>query len=273
MFAVDRLGPEMRQALDWVAEHSDREKYFNQQQYRYTMILSRIARYGRGRKVKVLDVGAAPGHIALALARAGYDSHGIVFDLHEDWESTSASERRFAAQVNNSALTLAQCDIQTESFPYADNSFDIVIFTEVLEHLWMFPGHVLAEIHRVLKPCGYLLLSTPNATSLKNRVSWVLGKTSYTSLATMLSLPIHMRHNREYTKIELEQLLANYGFRVVENGYHQWFMWVTRKSGRHAYEDGFRANSRGQLTKLLLLPIFILLPWTRGGLIAVGQKA
>ena len=47
-----------------------------------------------------------------------------------------------------------------DTFPFADNHFDSVIATEVLEHVFN-PNDFLSEIHRVLKPGGFLLLTTP----------------------------------------------------------------------------------------------------------------
>jgi SAM-dependent methyltransferase len=44
--------------------------------------------------------------------------------------------------------------------PFDDKSFDTVVSTEVLEHV-PDPSHALRQMHRVLKPGGYLILSTP----------------------------------------------------------------------------------------------------------------
>ena len=53
--------------------------------------------------------------------------------------------------------------------PWSDQSFDAVISTEGIEHL---ENHFsfLREIHRVLKPGGTLVLTTPNITALRSRV-------------------------------------------------------------------------------------------------------
>jgi len=62
-----------------------------------------------------------------------------------------------------SPYPIARVDIESEHFPFPDNSVDHVIFTEVLEHLFRDPAFAIAEINRILKVGGTLFLTTPNA--------------------------------------------------------------------------------------------------------------
>ena len=48
-------------------------------------------------------------------------------------------------------------DIERDAFPYPDNTFDLVTWCEVIEHLTLNPVWALSEIHRVLKPGGAAL--------------------------------------------------------------------------------------------------------------------
>ena len=57
---------------------------------------------------------------------------------------------------------------ETELYPYEDATFDVVLFCEILEHLIVDPIKAIAEINRVLKQGGYLILTTPNAARLDN---------------------------------------------------------------------------------------------------------
>ena len=50
---------------------------------------------------------------------------------------------------------------------FADDTFDCVVFLETIEHVYE-PATFLREFHRILKPGGFLVLSTPNATSYHN---------------------------------------------------------------------------------------------------------
>ena len=60
------------------------------------------------------------------------------------------------------------------SLPFADDSFDVVVAGEVIEHV-PHPDLLLSEIRRVLAPSGRLVLSTPNIVGWANRVLVPLG--------------------------------------------------------------------------------------------------
>jgi SAM-dependent methyltransferase len=79
-------------------------------------------------------------------------------------------------QVEHSAhpsLHLKQADL-TKGIPFGDAVFDVVYAAEIIEHL-LDPDLLLSEIHRVLRPSGTLVLSTPNLCAWYNRVLFVLG--------------------------------------------------------------------------------------------------
>ena len=100
-----------------------------------------------------------------------------------------------------------------ESFPYADASFDLVIFTEVLEHLSRDPMATLAEIHRITKPGGWLMLTTPNCASLRSVLNVLRGGHPY--VWSPYSRAGHRdRHNREYTPEEVRTLIEAAGYAV-----------------------------------------------------------
>ena len=65
-------------------------------------------------------------------------------------------------------------DVDDEPLPFPDKSFDVVVFSEVMEHV-RFPQKALAEIRRVLKLDGQLIGSVPNAFRLRNRLRFLVG--------------------------------------------------------------------------------------------------
>src|SRR5262249_5884757 len=75
----------------------------------------------------ILEVGAAPGHVSIALLLAGYKSIGL--DLNELWRETYPSQEWFAR------LDIRAHNIEKSPLPFPDASFSCVLCTEVLEHI------------------------------------------------------------------------------------------------------------------------------------------
>lgn len=103
-------------------------------------------------------------------------------------------------------------NVENDAFPYPDHEFDLVIFAEIIEHLLNDPCKVLREIRRVLKPSGTLILTTPNVARLENVARMVGGANIYDPYS---GYGPYGRHNREYNRHELVQLLQFEGFDPV----------------------------------------------------------
>jgi glycosyltransferase involved in cell wall biosynthesis/SAM-dependent methyltransferase len=104
-----------------------------------------------------------------------------------------------------------QFNIETDSFPYPDESFDVVLFCEIIEHLLSDPVHPLLEIRRVLKATGILVVTTPNVARLENVNKIFSGQNIYDPYS---GYGPYGRHNREYTQQDLFGLLSVNGFQV-----------------------------------------------------------
>jgi SAM-dependent methyltransferase len=102
-------------------------------------------------------------------------------------------------------------NVEEDRFPFDDNSFEIVLFCEMLEHLLMDPLAALRQIHRVLKPGGVLVLTTPNVCRFGNVLAMVNGANVYDPYS---GYGPYGRHNREYNRHEIHRLLAFAGFDV-----------------------------------------------------------
>ena len=108
-------------------------------------------------------------------------------------------------------LTSAHFNLEEDVFPWPDDTFDVVVFCEIIEHLLMDPARVLREIHRVLRPGGRLILTTPNVDRLDNVLRLVAGANIYDPYS---GYGPYGRHNREYNRHELHLLLTHLGFEV-----------------------------------------------------------
>ena len=102
----------------------------------------------------------------------------------------------------------------TGPVPFPDNSCDVGLCIEVLEHLFQ-PDRALQEIYRVLKPGGVALISVPNVVYLPNRLLFLLGIFNPGgSPATSLRAPWRDPHIRFFTKTSLLRLLQECGFTI-----------------------------------------------------------
>jgi SAM-dependent methyltransferase len=102
-------------------------------------------------------------------------------------------------------------NVEGDAFPFADASYDVVLFCEILEHLLMDPARVLLEIKRLLRPGGVLVLTTPNVNRLENVGRMLAGVNVYDPYS---GYGPYGRHNREYNKHELSLLLRHLGFEL-----------------------------------------------------------
>jgi SAM-dependent methyltransferase len=109
----------------------------------------------------VLDLGCGEGrHAIAAWLAAEVNCVGVDLCL-ADLEAAARKSRPFAAQMPASAARSLSLSVgDALQLPFADHSFDVVICSEVLEHVLAY-REVLAEIRRVLRPGGALVASVP----------------------------------------------------------------------------------------------------------------
>ncbi len=90
---------------------------------------------------------------------------------------------------------------------------DLILLLEVIEHLHTSPRHVLRYLYRCLNPGGFLIVSTPNAAFLRNRLQLLAGSNPFEPIREDAMNPGHFR---EYTRRELAGHCRECGFDVLE---------------------------------------------------------
>jgi len=103
---------------------------------------------------KILDMGCGEGVFIEELVSRGFKNvEGI--------------------DLNYSSKLVKRGDILNTSFP--ENQFDIILFLDVIEHLsFIDQERALAEIRRILKDDGKLIISIPNLAHFYSRISFLL---------------------------------------------------------------------------------------------------
>lgn len=118
-------------------------------------------------------------------------------------------------------------NIQKLNLPFISGSFDLIICTQVLEHL-LWPQELLRECYRMLSWEGKIFLSVPNIVSLTYRIAWLLGRIP--SCAASGNLPFELGstsytnnkdglrggHVVDFNLRRIVALLAFAGFKIVK---------------------------------------------------------
>ena len=133
----------------------------------------------------VLEAGCGEGYGADLIADVARRVVALDYD-----EQTVAHVRSRYPRIETHHGNLAD-------LPLPDGAVDVVVNFQVIEHLWD-QGQFVRECHRVLRPGGVLLMSTPN------RITFSPGRDT----------PLNPFHTRELNAAELTELLVDNGFEV-----------------------------------------------------------
>lgn len=110
-------------------------------------------------------------------------------------------------------------NVERDRFPFEDESFDVALCCELIEHLAEDPMHMMMELNRVMKWGGRVVITTPNIASAVSIQKAMRGLSPYISGHYNRENPFsHLsdRHNREYTPGDVRTVLEASGFEVVE---------------------------------------------------------
>ncbi len=157
------------------------------------------------RPARVLDAGCGRGFYTRVLSRCPFVSHITAMDVTPAHLAATA-----ALTAGHPGVSLVEGSIG--NLPFADERFDAIICSEVLEHV-PDAAAAVGELHRVLKPGGVLCATVPcrDFPAAWDPVNWVLMRTFGTHVPAHVhwAAGIWADHQRLYTAEEFSAVLAS----------------------------------------------------------------
>ena len=119
------------------------KKFSNQYDFKLIRYILELGEINSGENV--LDLGCGTGSFKSVFEASNFTYYGVDIDNNDE--------------LNN----IQKCDMASQSLPFEDNSYDLIFFKMVIEHLTIEEiSNCLSEAIRVLKPKGNLIVITPD---------------------------------------------------------------------------------------------------------------
>lgn len=132
------------------------------------IMINRLIRPRLAGGMRLLEIGCGAGNLLLQASIPGVTP--VALDLSRQ-ALTFVRSRLLDIQAERFLLTQGI----GESLPFRAAAFDVILLSEVVEHL-AAPEQVVSEAGRVLRPGGSLLVTTPNYRSLWPLLEWLVDR-------------------------------------------------------------------------------------------------
>lgn len=150
---------------------------------------------------KILDIGCATGNMGKYLIE---QKNATVFGLDI---SSKAIEQ--ASKVLNKAVCI---NVEKKDIPFKE-LFDVILFGDVLEHLYD-PAGILNKVKRNLKKNGLVICSIPNIANVEIRLRLLLGNFDYADFGIL-----DRSHIRFFTLKTIKQIFQKTGYKIKKIDY------------------------------------------------------
>jgi glycosyltransferase involved in cell wall biosynthesis/SAM-dependent methyltransferase len=195
--------------VEWSPPGSEAGRYFEQHRHRLIRTLQ-LTPPGRGHD-RILEMGC---YLQITPALRQLLGYGEIRGCYLGNGATEVKAAR-SREGDFFECPVDLFDCERAPFPYPAEHFETVLCCELLEHLPRDPMQMLTEIHRILKPGGALLLTTPNIVSFRSVNAVLHG--NHPGFYCRYPDPDNpssgdSKHEREYTPLEVSKLLTGAGF-------------------------------------------------------------
>lgn len=162
-----------------------------------------MGHWAGGSDAHVLDIGAHWLHQSVLFARAGFRVTAGDFDATLALDGV----RRLADRHDIELLIYDEIQSGRAFDPVPDESVDVVLFTEILEHITFNPVAFWKAVYRMLRPGGRIVLTTPNFYAAGSRAwQWkrfLGGFGAGIENTEILQTPTYGHHWKEFSRKEV----------------------------------------------------------------------
>jgi 2-polyprenyl-3-methyl-5-hydroxy-6-metoxy-1,4-benzoquinol methylase len=231
--------------------------YFNYHKKRFRKMgetVSRIVPAGS----KVLDIGSHYLHSSLLLSFMGYEV--VSMDVSEFWEldyiRKRAADHQLTPLIENQLERLPTLSDQKDAF-------DLILFTEIFEHITFNPIAFWKKIFQIIKDSGHIYITTPNSINLysitKTIINALRGKSIGMDVNAVFATVSYGHHWKEYSSSEVATYFAkmNDGFRL--------------SIAKFVYKPIENSGSLGSYGRNLLIAISNKIPFFREAMEVIVQ--
>lgn len=191
--------------------------YWLHHRIRYQNTVQSILKEFEGRdlaKIRILDIGSHYLHLPIILRKYGFALYG--FDINTFTEKKLIKRRAKEEYIDNRTIN---SKLEDGKFPFIeDEKFDLILFTETLEHLSFHPHKMWKGIFKLLKKNGKLYITTPNSLSLRRIVYQIFRILNFEGygpkIEDLLHKPSYALHWKEYSPKEIRKYFEILGYKV-----------------------------------------------------------
>ncbi len=209
-----------------------------------------LASWDRGRGNRLLDVGAHWLHQAILYAIDDFEVTALDLPITFEIDNVRALAEAHAIRL----LPNTDLELATALHGVPDNSFDVVLFTEIIEHITFNPVTMWKEIYRVMKPGARLIVTTPNYYAWRGRIwQWRRFFERYGGGLEVLDILSHHTYAHHWKEYSLRELIYYFcvlspDFDCVDRAYFE------------EYEPGYVSRPAGRFTRWLERTVPLLRP-------------
>lgn len=158
-------------------------------------------------KISVLDIGGGSGVFLLLIEKLLPVRRAVLAEVQPPPEGLPPW------------VEFVKCKAESIDRSLGSQKFDVILMVEVIEHL-EDPDRAIVACRSLLSKGGFLVITTPNLSSLLNRLALLMGlmpMQAEVSTARVFGRPgvVVVGHLRLFTFRSLNEFLRYYGFRIL----------------------------------------------------------